>query len=84
MRQKLRSTFVLVNHTEILEALVGLKDVQVLAYERSGPEVTLVIEQKPGQVFCPSCQGRAHVKERPVVTYVDLPVYGSPMTLSWK
>lgn len=43
MRQKLRSTFVLVNHTEILEALIGLKDVQVLVYERRCPEVTLVI-----------------------------------------
>lgn len=84
MRQKLRSTFVLVNHTEILEALVGLKDVQVLAYERRGPEVTLVIEQTLGEVRCPSCRARAHVKERPVVTYIDLPVYGSAMTLSWK
>ena len=54
MRQKTRSTFVLVNHTEILEALVGLKDVQVLAYERRGPEVALVIEQKVGTILCPS------------------------------
>ncbi len=84
MRQKTRSTFVLVNHTEILEALVGLKDVRVLAYERRGPEVTLVIEQTPGDKVCSSCAMRAHVKERPVVTYVDLPVYGSPMTLRWK
>ena len=73
-----------VNPTEILGALVGLKDVRVLAYGRRGPEVTLVIEQTPGEIRCPSCGVRAHVKERPVVTYVDLPVYGSPMTLSWK
>jgi transposase len=84
MRQKLRSTFVLVNPTEILEALVGLKDVQVLAYERSGPHVALMIEQSPGAVACPTCRQRAHVKERPVVTYVDLPVYGTPMSLAWK
>ncbi len=84
MRLKTENTFVLVNHTEILEALVGLKDVQVLAYERRGPKVTLVIEQTPGEVLCPSCEARAHVKERPVVSYVDLPVYGSAMTLSWK
>ena len=84
MRLKTENTFVLVNHTEILEALVGLKDVQVLAYERRGPEVTLVVEQTPGDVMCPSCGSRAHVKERPVVSYVDLPVYGRPMTLSWK
>ena len=84
MRLKTENTFVLVNHTEILEALVGLKDVRVLAYERRGPEVTLVIEQTPGEVRCPSCGSRAHVKERPVVSYVDLPVYGTAMTLSGK
>ena len=81
MRLKTENTFVLHNHTEILEALVGLKDVQVLAYERRGPEVTLVVEQTPGEVVCPSCGARAHVKERPVVSYVDLPVYGRAMTL---
>ncbi len=26
----------------------------------------------------------ARVKERPIVTYVDLPVYGTPMKLVWK
>lgn len=44
MRQKLRSTFVIVNPTAILEALVGPKDVQILAHERRGSDVTLVIE----------------------------------------
>jgi len=53
MRQKLRSTFVLVNPTEILEALVGLKDVRVLAYERCGPHVGPMIELTPGEVRCP-------------------------------
>ena len=33
---------------------------------------------------CPSCDGQAQVKERPVVHYVDLPVYGVPMSLAWK
>lgn len=84
MRLKTENTFVLDNHTEILEALVGLKDVVVLAFQRRGPAVTLVIEQTPGEVRCPSCHRRAHVKERPVVTYVDLPVYGTAMSLSWK
>lgn len=37
MRQKTRSTFVVTDPTEILEALVGLKDVKVLHYERHGP-----------------------------------------------
>jgi transposase len=84
MRQKLRSTFVLVNPTEILHALVGLKDVRVLAYERRGPHVALMIEQIPGDVYCPTCRHRAHVKERPIVHYVDLPAYGRAMSLAWK
>ena len=84
MSQKVRSTFVLTHPIEILEALVGLKGVRVIHYERAGPEVELMIEQVTGDVRCPSCGARAQVKERPVVSYVDLPVYGTPMCLSWK
>jgi transposase len=82
--QKARSTFVLVHPSEILEALVGLKDVVVLRYERRGPDVELMVEQTPGEVRCPTCHRVAQVKERPVVHYVDLPVYGTPMSLAWK
>ncbi len=64
--------------------MVGLKDVRVLHYKRHGPDVELLIEQVTGDVRCPSCHGHLEVKERPVVTYVDLPVYGAPMRLSWK
>ncbi|HEX3794746.1 MAG TPA: ISL3 family transposase [Acidimicrobiales bacterium] len=78
------STFVLTHPNEILEALVGLKDVAVLHYQRSGPDVELMIEQVLGQVHCPRCDGAAQVKERPVVHYVDLPVYGKPMRLAWR
>jgi transposase len=81
---KARSTFVLVHPTEILQALVGLKDVVVLQYERHGPNVELMVEQDLGVVRCVTCGGRAQVKERPVVHYVDLPVYGTPMSLAWK
>ena len=57
----------------------------VLHYERRGPNVELAIEQLIRQpVRCPSCAEPAQVKERPVVTYVDLPVYGTPMRLGWK
>lgn len=84
MSQKARSTFVLVHPIEILQALVGLKDVRVLYYERRGPNVDLTIEQVAGDVRCPTCLGRAQVHERPVVRYVDLPVYGTPMSLAWK
>ena len=63
---------------------MGLKDVQILQYERRGPHVELMVEQVPGVVWCPTCHRRAQVKERPVVHYVDLPVYGTPMSLAWK
>jgi transposase len=79
-----RSTFVVTDPIEIVRALVGLKDVRVLAYIRRGPNVELMIEQIVGQVLCPACGERAQVKERPVVHYVDLPVYGTPMSLAWK
>jgi transposase len=84
MRQQPENTFVLSDPIEILEALVGLKDVRVLHYERRGPEVALVIEQVVEDARCPQCQRPAQVKERPLVSYVDLPVYGAPMRLSWK
>jgi transposase len=79
-----RSTFVLTHPNEFLQALVGLKDVRVIHYERRGPDVELMVEQVTGNVCCPSCGGRAQVKERPVVSYVDLPVYGTPMRLAWR
>ena len=63
---------------------MGLKDVRGLRYERAGPHVELVVEQVLGKVRCPSCHRRAQVKERPVVHYADLPVYGTPMSLAWK
>jgi transposase len=82
--QKTKSTFVLVHPSEILQALVGLKDVRVVQYERVGRDVFLMIEQVIDVVSCPSCGGRAEVKDRPVVHYVDLPVYGRPIRLAWK
>jgi transposase len=82
--QKARSTFVFDDPSEILHALVGLKDVEVVRLERRGPHVELMIEQVPGVVLCPTCRSKAQVKERPVVHYVDLPVYGTPMSLAWK
>ena len=84
MSQKARSTFVVTDPSEILQALVGLQDVRVLHYARHGPDVELVIEQTVENVRCPSCGGPAEVKERPLVRYVDLPVYGVPIRLAWK
>ncbi len=63
---------------------MGLKDVAVVCLERRGPDVELMVEQVIAEVSCPTCRGPAQVKERPVVRYVDLPVYGVPMSLAWK
>ena len=70
--------------SEIVQALVGLKDVRVLFYERRGPQVELVIEQVVNDPRCPDCGGPVRVKERPLVRYVDLPVYGTAMRLGWR
>jgi len=62
----------------------GLKDVRVVHYERHAREAELCVEQVLGAVSCPGCAAPARVKERPVVRYIDLPVYGHPMRLLWK
>jgi hypothetical protein len=82
--QQPRSTFVLHDPSEILQAELALKDVRVLAYERHGPLVEMVVEQVLSDVRCASCGGVIWVKDRPLVRYVDLPVYGVPMHLTWK
>jgi transposase len=84
VKQQSRSAFVVSEPSEIVQALVGLKDVRVLYYARRGPRVELVIEQLVTEVRCPDCGGPARVKERPLVRYVDLPVYGTPMRLGWR
>lgn len=84
MSHKTKSTYVVTDPSQILQALVGLKDVTVLQLARYGPQVELTVEQVRVDGRCPSCGGRAQVKERPIVTYADLPVYGVPMRLSWK
>ena len=84
MTIKFKSTFVRCEPSQIVEALVGLKDVRVVAYRRVGPDVELVIEQTAVQRVCPTCGGWGQIKERPTVRYVDLPVYGQPMRLAWR
>lgn len=84
MTIKFKSTFVRSEPSQIVEALVGLKDIRVLAYRRSGPDVELVIEQTVVQRSCPTCGSAGQIKDRPTVRYVDLPVYGQPMRLAWR
>lgn len=70
--------------SDICRAMVALKNVKILGYGRSGPVGELVIELDISTVRCPDCGFRAYVKERPWVSYVDLPVYGTPMRLLWR
>ena len=70
--------------TEIVAHLVGLKDVRVLSYARRGPAGEITVEQVVSELTCPRCSGRAWVKDRPVVSYVDLPFGGVPITLLWR
>jgi hypothetical protein len=55
--QQVRSTFVVSEPSEIVAALVGLKDVRVLHYVRRGRQVELVIEQVVSDPRCPGCGG---------------------------
>ena len=75
---------VYVDPTEIVKHLVGLKDVRVLSYARRGPAGEITIEQEVREASCRTCGGRAWVKDRPVVSYFDLPFGGVPMTVLWK
>jgi len=69
---------------EIVQHLVGFKDVRVLSYARRGPAGEITIEQLVRDRSCRSCGGRAWVKDRPVVSYFDLPFGGVPITVLWK
>jgi transposase len=84
VRKKILHASVFTDPTEIVQHLVGLKDVRVLSYARRGPVGEIAVEQVVKQFSCPSCGGRAWVKDRPVVSYVDLPFGGVPITLKWR
>jgi transposase len=64
------SAFVCADPSEIVQALVGLKDVRVLAYCRTGPDVSLLIEQTGEVACCPDCHGS--VKRPRFVAWSDL------------
>jgi transposase len=81
---KNKNAFASDDPSEICRALVGLKDVRILQYRRSSIVAELMIEQVVDVVHCPACGAVAHIKDRPVVTYVDLPVFGAPFRLVWR
>jgi DNA-directed RNA polymerase subunit RPC12/RpoP len=84
VKQKSGSTFAVSDSSGIVAALVGLKNVRVLRYVRRGRNVELVIEQAVDDLRCPGCGGKARVKERLLVRYVVLAVYGTRMRLEWR
>jgi transposase len=84
VKRKILHASVYVDPNEIVSHLVGLKDVRVLSYARRGPAGEISIEKQVSAARCPSCGSRAWVKDRPVVSYVDLPFGGVPTTICWK
>lgn len=68
-----RSAFTVTDSSSILLALVGLKDVRVLYFQRDRHVVSLGIEQRLENPLCPQCKGPAWVKDRLEVSYIDLP-----------
>ena len=75
---------ILVDPRDICNAVVGLKGTRVLHYQRQGPMAEIGIEQIPGEILCPKCRSVAKVKDRPWVTYVDLPFGGTPVRIAWR
>jgi transposase len=84
VKKKILHASVYFDPNEIVSHLVGLKDVRVLSYARRGPAGEITVEQVPHEPRCLKCGNRAWVKDRPVVSYVDLPFGGVPMTICWK
>ncbi|WP_154546570.1 transposase family protein [Scrofimicrobium canadense] len=83
-RKDNRNTFTVSDPTLILQALVSLKDTRVLEYRRDRAVQYLRVWQIVKDPLCPGCGGRAWVKDRVEVSYIDLPVYGKPMRLVWR
>ncbi|HEY5121760.1 MAG TPA: ISL3 family transposase [Acidimicrobiales bacterium] len=66
------------------ERFVDLPDISVLGIEGKYREpFTIHFESQPAVVGCPECGVVARVKDRPLVTLVDLPVNGRPTNLVW-
>jgi hypothetical protein len=77
VKKKILHASVYFDPNEIVSHLVGLKDVRVLSYARRGPAGEITVEQAKPVLTCPRCRKRAWTKDRPVVSYVDLPFGGA-------
>ena len=70
--------------TRMCELLVDLLDVTILGVEGHHREqVTIHFECRRGDVGCPECGVLARVKDRHLVSLVDLPMSGRPTRVVW-
>jgi transposase len=67
----------------MVEMLVGLPDVEVFGIEEARNTLTIHVRCRRSRPGCPECGVMAHLKDRRVVTFVDLPCFGKSTTLAW-
>ncbi len=74
-----------VDATRVCELLVGLPDVTVLGVEdEPDAELRVHVECRKASAFCESCGLEARLKERPVISLIDLPCFGRRTRLVWR
>ncbi len=66
------------------ELLVGLPAVNVLGVDDAEDRLTVWIETRGPRPACVGCAAPGRVKDRDVVTLVDLPSFGRPSRLVWR
>jgi transposase len=69
--------------TRMVEMLVGLPDVDVIGIEERREALTIHVRGRGKRPGCPACGVLAHLKDRRVVTFVDLPCFAKSTTLAW-
>ena len=70
--------------SRMCERFVDLPEIHVLGVEGDYREPFIVhFESRRAVVGCPECGVVARVKDRPLVTLVDLPINGRPVSLVW-
>ncbi len=65
------------NPTRMCERLVGLPAVNVLAVESDAVMIVVHVESRGTRPSCAGCGGPVRVKDRPVLSLVDLPCFGT-------
>ena len=84
MKKNKPGAYVRHDPNEVLTSLFALKDVRILFVQRVEALVEIWIERILQSPRCPRCHAPAWVKDRPVVSYVDLPCFGEPARVVWR